>query len=149
MIRYSTWVIITRYLTRIHLTQFRMSLKLLQSVTISLLCCGIQIALAADCRITCDNLSFVPSQWSYEGEDVPNLALKCSVQSDCHLDINYLLATQTTELLKRVNTNYLSVDVYFLCEHQSLLGEYHSTCMEGWYTSVTDLLTCRHNLLSN
>ena len=126
-----------------------MSLKLLQSVTISLLCCGIQIALAADCRITCDNLSFVPSQWSYEGEDVPNLALKCSVQSDCHLDINYLLATQTTELLKRVNTNYLSVDVYFLCEHQSLLGEYHSTCMEGWYTSVTDLLTCRHNLLSN
>ena len=71
---------------------------------------------------------------------MPNLALKCSVQSDCHLDINYLLATQTTEQLKRANTTYLSVDVYFLCEHQSVLGEYHSTCMEGWYTSVTDLL---------
>lgn len=124
-----------------------MTLKLLQSVTISLLYCGIQIALAADCRITCDNLPFVPSRWSFKGEDVPNLALKCSVQSDCHLDINYLLATQTTEQLDSVNTNYLSVDVYFLCEHQSSLGEYHSTCMEGWYTSVTDHLICRHSLL--
>lgn len=83
----------------------------------------------SSCDIKCDSLPLVPPRWGHNGKEVRNIALMCVVQSECHLDIYDILSDNTTQDAKEFDTEYISVDLYFTCRYQSLLGEYTVMCL--------------------
>ena len=69
----------------------------------------------------CEKLSRIPPRWNYDGQEVPNIALQCEVNSECRLDINTLIKNYTDRLETSV---YTSIDLYFMCTTEKPFGKY-------------------------
>ena len=72
------------------------------------------------CEVSCRQLTKVPARWNYDGQEVPNIALNCEVNSECRLDINTLIKNYTDRLETSV---YTSVDLYFMCTTDKPFGK--------------------------
>ena len=99
-----------------------MSAKLL-SVLVLLQVFSVASATTQGCDIHCDNLPLVPPRWGHNGKEVANVALKCVVQEECHLDINDILRNETSHDVDDPDHIFISVDLHFSCVGGASLGK--------------------------
>ena len=70
------------------------------------------LSLSYQCDIGCNKFPRVPPRWTHQDNLVPNIALGCSVNGTCSLDIKELVNNFTQQLEQAA---FLNIDLYLSC----------------------------------
>ena len=72
-------------------------------------------------NVTCQHLKLVPSWFELKEKSVPNIALKCAVETaEVHVNITKLLMKATNKSFEELMQKEITAfDVYLTCPHQT------------------------------
>lgn len=57
----------------------------------------------------------IPPRWDYNDEQVPNIALRCKVLTECRLDLSELVETYTD--VYNISAEFVHLDLIFVCSN--------------------------------